>query len=96
MCLIAKNGTVPYIAGPSQISVLMQLGIDYALSNRRNLGTQRVELCGALLIAINDFDVAITAWASGESPFSAYEVRRPGDLPNREMAEMTAKRFGVK
>lgn len=94
-CLVAKNGTVPYIAGPSQIAVLMQLGIDYALINRRGLGTQRVELGGALLIAINDFDGAVMAWAGGESPFSAYEIRRAGDPSNREIAETAAKRFGV-
>jgi hypothetical protein len=94
-CLDAKDGTVPYVAGPSQISAIMQLGIDYALIARRNLGAERVELGGALSIALNDFDEAITAWASGQSPFSAFEVRRHGQPSNREMAETSARRFGV-
>lgn len=94
-CLVAQDGTVPYVAGPSQIAAMMQLGIDYALVSRRNFGTERVELGGALSIALNDFDGAITAWADGESPFSPFEVRRPGQPSNREMAETAAKRFGV-
>jgi Fe-S-cluster containining protein len=94
-CLAAKDGIVPYVAGPSQIAAMMQLGIDYALIVGRNLGTERVELGGALSIAINDFDGTITAWASGESPFLGFEVRRSGQPSNREMAEIAAKRFEV-
>jgi hypothetical protein len=94
-CLAAKADTVPYIPEPSQIAVMMQLGIDYALITRRNLGTERVELGGALSIALSDFDGAITAWANGGDPFLACVVRRPGHPSNREMAEMAAKRFGV-
>lgn len=94
-CLASKGGTAPLIAGPSQIAAMMQLGIDYALITRRNFRTERVELGCALLIALNNFDGAISAWADGENPFSACEVLPPGHPSNHEMTEMAAKRFGI-
>ncbi len=95
-CLISKSGTIPYVAGPSQIAVLMQLGIDHALITRRGLRTERVELSRALLTALNDFDGALASWGGGGNPFANGEIRSPGTPPNQEIVEMTAKRFKVR
>ena len=95
-CLASKGvGEIPRLGDPPMIAVMMQLGIDYAMLKRANLFIEPVELSGALLIAINDFDQALTVWANGGNPFSGRDVRRPGDPPQREMVEMAARRFGI-
>jgi Fe-S-cluster containining protein len=95
-CLASNGvGAIPYLADPAAIAAMMQLGIDYALIARRNLFVEGVELSGALLIALNDFDGTITIWANRGNPFAGCEVRRSGDPSRREMAEMAAKRFEV-
>ena len=82
-----KKGEIPYIAGPSQLSAIMQLGIDYAVISRCNLTTERVELSRAVLVALNDFDGALETWRKGGNPFADGEVRPPGYPSNREIAE---------
>jgi Fe-S-cluster containining protein len=94
-CLASRTGTIPYIADPTKIAAMMQLGIDYALITRRNFSTERVELSRALLIALSDFEAALTSWIAGQDPFPGSQIKRPGFPSNREMAETAAKRFGV-
>lgn len=88
-------GEVPYIADPSMIGVLFQLGIDHALHKRLGLNTEKVELSRALHIALTDFEKTAMEWVQGGDPFTDCHVTREGYPSNREMTEMTAKRFGV-
>src|ERR1051326_2217809 len=94
-CLASKTGTIPYLADPTRIAAMMQLGIDYAIIRRRKWSTERVELSRALLTALGDFGGTLTRWANGEDPFPDSHARRPGHPTNYEMAQTAARRFGI-
>lgn len=93
--LAAKGGTIPYLADAAKIAAVMQLGIDYAVTSRCDLSTERVELSHALAIALDEFDGALARWSKGEAPFPGGEIRPPGFPSNRELSHSAAKRFGI-
>ena len=76
-CLKGAGGSIPYIEEPSKIAAVMQIGIDYALISRRNLSTEGAELSRALLIALGDYDGALTTWLAvpaAEVPLLRFNV----------------------
>jgi Fe-S-cluster containining protein len=94
-CLKAAGGSIPYIEPPSKIAAVMQMGIDYALITRRNLSTETAELSRALLIALGDYEGALTSWLDGKDPFPGTHVGAPGSLSSNERTMAAARRFGV-
>jgi Fe-S-cluster containining protein len=94
-CLQEGSGSIPYIEQPSKIAAVMQMGIDYALIARRNLSTEGAELSRALLIALRDYEGALTSWLAGEDPFPDTHVGGSGIPSNRERAIAAARRFGA-
>jgi Fe-S-cluster containining protein len=94
-CLQGGGGSIPYIEQPSKIAAVMQMGIDYALITRRNLSTERAELSRALLIALGDYEGALTSWLDGKDPFPGTHVGAPGSLSSNERTMAAARRFGV-
>jgi Fe-S-cluster containining protein len=94
-CLQEGSGSIPYIEQPSKIAAVMQMGIDYALITRRNLSTEGAELSRALLIALRDYEGAMTNWLGGRDPFPDTHVGGPGIPSNSERAIAAARRFGA-
>jgi hypothetical protein len=92
-CLQGASGSIPYIDGPSKLAAAMQMGIDYALITRRNLSTERAELSRALLIALDDYQAALTGWLGGGDPFASARTDTP--VSNREMTLAAARRRGL-
>jgi hypothetical protein len=76
------------------VSSAMQIGIDCALRIQKGMDTEPVEMCGSLLVAIRDFDRALSDWLSGGSPFPQFQVRRDGLPTNAQQVEMVASRLG--
>jgi Fe-S-cluster containining protein len=94
-CLREGSGSIPYIEQPSKIAAVMQLGIDYALIKRRNLSTEGAELSRALLIALRDYEGALTIWRAGEDPFPGTHLGVPGASSSHERAVAAARRLGI-
>jgi Fe-S-cluster containining protein len=94
-CLQAGSGSIPYIEQPSKIAAVMQLGIDYALIKRRNLSTEGAELSRALLIALRDYEGALTIWLAGEDPFPGTHLDVPGAQSSDQRAIAAARRLGI-
>ncbi len=93
--LNAREQRVPFIAEPSVISFLMQLGIDYALIRHGGLLTEKVELSRALLIALEDFESAFQTWSDGKEAFPDCHVGMGSGLSNHDLAERAAAQCGV-
>jgi hypothetical protein len=94
-CLQGAGTSIPYIEQPSKVAAIMQMGIDYALISRRNLSTERAELSRALLIALGDYEGALTSWLQGKDPFPGTHVGAPGAPSSNERAIATARRLGI-
>jgi Fe-S-cluster containining protein len=94
-CLQEGGGSIPYIEQPAKIAAVMHSGIDYALITRRNLSTELAELSRALLIALRDYEGALTTWLAGQDPFPDSHLGVPGTLSSSEKAIAAATRFGV-
>jgi len=93
--LAAGGGIIPQIGDPVFLSALLQGGMDYAFIQKLDLSTHLVELGGALLMALEDFDAVLGSWIDGGDPFQACEVRRPEDPPHKEIVLQTAKTLNV-
>jgi Fe-S-cluster containining protein len=94
-CQKDAGGFIPYIEQPSKFAAVMQMGIDYALITRRNLSTEGAELSRALLIALDDYEVALGIWLQGKDPFPGTHVGAPGRPSSRDKATAAAKRLGM-
>jgi Fe-S-cluster containining protein len=94
-CLHEGSGSIPYIEQPGKIAAVMQMGIDYALITRRNLPTEGAELSRALLIALRDYEGALTHWGEGNDPFPGTHVGVPGAPSSNERAIAAARRLGI-
>jgi hypothetical protein len=94
-CLEAAGGSVPSIVQPAKIAAVVQTGIDYAMISRRNLSTELAELSRALLIALCDYQGALTSWLDGKDPFPDTHASVPGTSSSHEKAMAAARRFGV-
>jgi Fe-S-cluster containining protein len=94
-CLQGAGGSIPYIEAPSTIAAVMQMGIDYALISRHNLSTERAELSRALLIALADYEGALTRWVQGQDPFPGTHVGAPGAPTSNERTIAAARRLGL-
>jgi Fe-S-cluster containining protein len=95
-CLSGAGGFIPYIEQPSKFAAVMQMGIDYALITRRSLSTEGAELSRALLIALNDYEGALTSWLAGKDPFpGTHHVSAPGAPSGKERAIAVARRLGI-
>jgi hypothetical protein len=94
-CLNGKAGGIPYIAHPSKIAGVMQMGIDYALLTRRKLSTESAELSRALLMALADYEGVLASWVAGEDPFPGSHIDKPGARSAAERAMEAARRFGL-
>jgi hypothetical protein len=94
-CLTGAGDSIPYIEQPSKIAAVMQMGIDYALISRRKLSTEGAELSRALLIALADYEGALTSWLQGKDPFPGTHVEFPGALSSSARAIAAARRLGI-
>jgi Fe-S-cluster containining protein len=94
-CLQGAGTSIPYIEQPSKIAAVMQMGIDYALISRRNLSTETAELSRALLIALDDYEGALTSWLEGKDPFPGTHVSAPGAPSNNDKTIAAARRLGI-
>jgi hypothetical protein len=94
-CLKGAGGSIPYIEQPAKIAAVMQMGIDYALITRRNLSTEGAELSRALLIALGDYEGALTTWLQGQDPFPGTHFSIPGAPASNERTIAAAKRLGI-
>ena len=94
-CLEAAGGSIPYIEQPSKVAAVMQMGIDYALIAKRKLSTEGAELSRALLIALADYEGALTSWLQGKDPFPDTHFGAPGAPSSSERAIAAARRLGI-
>jgi Fe-S-cluster containining protein len=94
-CLRAGAGSIPYIAEPSKIAAVMQMGIDYAIVTRRRLSTEGAELSRALLVALADYQGTLSVWLDGKDPFPGTHIASPGAPSNAERALAAGRRFGL-
>jgi Fe-S-cluster containining protein len=94
-CLKGAATLFPYIEPPSKVAAVMQMGIDYAFISRRNLSTEGAELSRALLIALADYQGALTSWFQGKDPFPGTHVGVPGAPSSRERTVAAARRLGI-
>jgi Putative zinc- or iron-chelating domain len=94
-CLQQGGGSIPYIEQPSKIAAAMQMGIDYALIIRRKLPIEGAELSRALLIALDDYEGALTSWLKGKDPFPGTHAGVPGTPSSTERAIAAARRLGI-
>lgn len=94
-CLQGAGGSIPYIEDPSKIAAVMQMGIDHALISRRHLSTERAELSRALLIALADYEGALTSWLQGQDPFPGTHVATAGAATSNERTIAAAQRLGL-
>jgi len=88
-------GDIEFLGYPQVLAASMQIGIDAALRRRCGLDVEKVELCGSLLLAIRDFDGALTDWLGGGKPFSAFEVQRSGVPTAAELIDIVSARLSL-
>lgn len=93
--LVAGAGNVNFLAYPQLLATGMQLGIACALRLKCNLDTESVELCGSLLIALDDFENTLEKWLAHDAPFSAFRVRRNGVPTHTDLVDLLIKRLGL-
>ncbi len=94
-CLMGAGDSIPYIEQPSKVADVMQMGIDYALISRRKLSTEGAELSRALLVALGDYEGALTSWLEGKDPFPGTHIERSGGLSSNDRAIAAARRLGI-
>lgn len=68
------SNSIPYLLDTQTLAAAMELGITAGLHGQLGLTVERVEMGGALLIALEKFDESLTLWLSGEDPFLAYRM----------------------
>ncbi|MCV3211465.1 YkgJ family cysteine cluster protein [Mesorhizobium sp. YC-39] len=93
--LASGGGDVGFLVHPQMLSSAMQVGIDSALRQKRGLNVEPVEMCGSLLIALQDFNSSLTDWLNGGDPFADFQVRRTGSPTNAQQVEHVAARLGL-
>lgn len=94
-CLAGKETPIPYIMDGIQIASSLNLGIQLALSSRKRLEVEPVELTRSLLLALEDFDKTAAMWLMGHDPFASCRVERPPELSDLASAQRFAKELGI-
>lgn len=89
------GGDIGYLAYPTLMSNGMQLGIDAVLTKVSKLNTEQVELSGALLMALEDFDNLLDDWLGGGNPFSQWQLRRGPYPTNAELVSNVSDRLNL-
>jgi Fe-S-cluster containining protein len=72
--LAAGGGQVNYLSEPMSISNEMDAGIACAMRSRLGVNVDRVELIGALDIALQDFEKVSLDWFKRHNPFSKVNI----------------------
>jgi Fe-S-cluster containining protein len=93
--LNSEEQTVPFIPEPVVISFLMQLGIDCALIKQRHFSTEKAEMSRALLIALEGFEGAFSAWINGEDPFPNCHPEQGSGPSHHDLVQMAAEQSGI-
>jgi len=93
--LNSEDQAIPFIPEPVVISFLMQLGIDCALIKLKHLSTEKAEMSRALLVALETFESAFSAWINGGDPFPDCHPELGSGPSNHDLVQMAAEQSGI-
>lgn len=91
--LARGGGDISFLLHPQMMLAAIQIGIDVALRRDAGLNTESVELCGALLHALADFDGALDEWLRGGDPFAQWQLQRNGYPTHADLVDSVIERL---